>query len=173
MMKWLAAGIAATLLVASHAALPQEAANPFARRLLAVHNQARDAAGVPRLAWSNELAREALAWAKVLAGKGRMEHASETVRRGKGENLWMGSAGYYSAETMVGAFVAEGAQFRSGAFPDISRTGRWQDVGHYSQVIWPGTTAVGCAVARGAKDDFLVCRYDPPGNIWGQPVGRK
>ena len=49
--------------------------------------------------------------------------------------------------------------------PGISRTGRWQDAGHYSQMIWRNTTRIGCAMAGGG---FLVCRYAPPGNFTGQ-----
>lgn len=76
----------------------------------------------------------------------------------------MGSAGYFSAEDMVGGFLPERAQFRAGTFPQVSRTGNWADVGHYTQIIWPRTTEVGCAVTKGAAMDFLVCRYKPG---WG------
>jgi len=49
-------------------------------------------------------------------------------------------------------------------------TGNWADVGHYTQMIWKNTTAVGCAVATGGGMDPLVCRYSPSGNFIGQPV---
>jgi uncharacterized protein YkwD len=134
----------------------QSGTNGFARALLSEHNRARDDAGVPRLAWSSKLAREAQGWAQVLAREGRMRHASNEESGGAGENLWMGSAGYYGPDRMIGAF------------PNISRTGKWQDVGHYTQVVWRDTREVGCAIARGRKDDFLVCRYWPAGNWMGQ-----
>jgi uncharacterized protein YkwD len=143
----------------------------FAYRLLAAHNSERDRAGLPRLSWSSRLAQEAQTWAVVLSRKGTLEHASSALRRNMGENLWMGSAGYYSAETMIDGFLSERASFRPGTFPQVSRTGNWSDVGHYTQIIWPTTTEVGCAVARGAVNDFLVCRYNPPGNTIGQKVG--
>jgi hypothetical protein len=140
----------------------------FARELLAQHNRARDDAGVPRLAWSSKLAREAQQWAQVLSREGRMRHSTNEESGGAGENLWMGSAGYYGPDRMIGAFVDERQHYIHAAFPNISRTGRWQDVGHYTQVVWRDTREVGCAVARGAKDDFLVCRYWPAGNWNGQ-----
>lgn len=143
----------------------------FASRLLAAHNGERDRAGLPRLAWSTRLAQEAQTWAVELSKRGQLQHASNEQRRGMGENLWMGSAGYFSAEQMVGGFLAERAQFRAGTFPQVSRTGNWADVGHYTQIIWPSTTEVGCAVAKGRANDFLVCRYNPPGNMFGQKVG--
>ncbi len=144
--------------------------NPFAIELLEAHNEARDAVGVPRLAWSNRLAREAQEWAQELARQGRMVHADRSNRNGAGENLWMGSAGRYSAQTMVDGFIAEQRHFTSGTFPQVSTTGNWRDVGHYTQVIWRDTREVGCAVAPGEHYDFLVCRYFPAGNVYNQTV---
>ena len=57
-----------------------------------------------------------------------------------------------------------------GIFPTVSRSGNWETVGHYTQMVWPTTTRVGCAVASNASNDFLVCRYSPAGNIDGRPV---
>ena len=152
------------------APLAAQRVNPFAMELLEEHNRARAAVGVPRLAWSNRLAREAQAWAEELARRGHMVHADRSTRNGAGENLWMGSAGRYSAQTMVDGFVAEQRHFTNGTFPQVSTTGNWRDVGHYTQVIWGETREVGCAVARGATYDFLVCRYFPAGNVYNQTV---
>jgi hypothetical protein len=52
----------------------------------------------------------------------------------------------------------------------VSRTGRWNDVAHYTQVVWSRTTHVGCAIHSAARWDFLICRYSPPGNIDGRRV---
>lgn len=166
------------LLAAAIVALPATAAgsqapnNRFAAELLDAHNSERDRFGVQRLAWSKKLAREAREWAHVLAREGRMRHASNGERKGAGENLWMGSAGAYSASFMVGAFAEERRHFKPGKFPHISRTGDWRDVGHYTQLVWQGTREVGCAVARNQRDDFLVCRYWPAGNTYGVEIKR-
>ena len=143
------------------------AANPFAEQLLERHNMERDRKGATRLTWSRKLAQEAQGWADRLAIENTMRHADHTARGGAGENLWMGSAGHFGAEQMVDAFLAERQHYRPGAFPQVSRTGRWEDVGHYTQIIWPGTQEVGCAVSRNASNDFLVCRYWPAGNTFG------
>ena len=35
---------------------------------------------------------------------------------------------------------------------------------HYTQIVWPTTTEVGCALASSATTDYFVCRYAPTGN---------
>jgi hypothetical protein len=82
----------------------------------------------------------------------------------------MGTRGAFAPEQMVGSWIEERQYFREGIFPNVSRTGNWLDVGHYSQLIWRGTTAVGCAVHRDARWEFLICRYSPKGNIDGKLV---
>jgi hypothetical protein len=155
----------------SHSAQGQDRVSSFAERLLAAHNAERVRIGAPPLRWSGALAKDADAWAEVLAKRGQLQHSTSEVRHGMGENLWMGSAGYFSAEDMIGGFVSERDKFLAGTFPQVSRTGNWADVGHYTQLIWPGTQEVGCAVAKGQGNDVLVCRYSPAGNVIGQKIG--
>lgn len=71
---------------------------------------------------------------------------------------------------MIESFGNEKQYFVGGIFPDVSSTGDWQDVGHYTQVVWRDTTEVGCAIASANGNDILVCRYSPPGNVPGQPA---
>ena len=131
-------------------------------------NAARSAAGVAPLTWSNALARDAQSYARVLARTGRFEHAVQPQGLGRqGENLWTGTRGAYSYREMVGHWIAERRDFVNGATPAFSRTGRWQDVAHYTQIVWRGTAALGCALASNAADDYLVCRYAPAGNVVG------
>ena len=83
----------------------------------------------------------------------------------------MGTHGVYPIEAMVGGWALEKRWFVPGVFPANSRTGNWEDVGHFTQMIWPTTTRVGCALAATARTDYLVCRYSGAGNIDGRPVG--
>ena len=145
-------------------------AGSFSQRLLDSHNEERGRVAVPSLRWDAQLAAEAQDWAKEIARRQRMTHADHAARRGAGENLWRGTKGYYTAEEMIGTFIDEKRHFRRGKFPDVSTTGQWRDVGHYTQLIWRGTEKVGCAVASGGGQDWLVCRYWPAGNTMGQPV---
>ena len=82
----------------------------------------------------------------------------------------MGTRGGFTLEQMVGNWASEKRWFRPGVFPDVSTTGNWSQVGHYSQIVWPATTRVGCGLARGRGRDVLVCRYAPAGNVDGRRV---
>ena len=137
-------------------------------RLLVLHNAERARLGLPPLVWNSALARDAGAYAKVILSRGELQHASESERKGNGENLWMGTSGTWDADAMVGMFLEERRFFRAAAFPDVSLTGNWADVGHYSQIVWRDTKQVGCAVDSGRGMDVLVCRYYPAGNVFGK-----
>ena len=136
-------------------------------RILAAHNRERARVGAAPLAWDQRLAASAAAYGPTLDRIGALRHSPRSARPGQSENLWMGTRGYFSPEAMVGAWISERDHMRPGVFPAVSRTGRWEDVGHYTQIVWPTTTHVGCAVYSAASNDFLICRYSPKGNIDG------
>lgn len=140
----------------------------FQQRLLAAHNVERAQVGVGPLTWNPHLAASAQAWADHLAATGRFQHAPDNAADPQGENLWEGTRGYYSIEAKVGAWAEEKRNFRSGTFPANSKTGRVEDVGHYTQLVWRDTHEVGCAEARGGGEEVLVCRYASPGNWIGE-----
>lgn len=139
------------------------------QRLLAAHNRERSAAGIPALAWDPLLAAEAASWGRELAASGEFEHAPD--RGGEdpqGENLWAGTRGAYAPEEMVDGWIEEKKYFRPGRFPDNSLTGDFADVGHYTQLMWRESDRVGCALAEGAAEEVLVCRYRTAGNVVGE-----
>lgn len=140
----------------------------FDERVLAAHNQERQTLGLEPLSWNPALAQSAQAWADHLAATGRFEHAPENHRDPEGENLWAGTRGYFAPEAMVNAWVREKKFFQPGIFPNNSITGRVEDVGHYTQLVWRATTEVGCAEASDAREDILVCRYAEAGNYRGE-----
>ncbi|MGV8929649.1 MAG: CAP domain-containing protein [Brevundimonas sp.] len=138
-------------------------------RLLAAHNAERAKAGTPPLVWDDQLEAEAQVWATALIARDAFEH--DPAQHGHGENLWSGwspSGRVYTPEDMLGDWIAEKADYRHDAFPQVSRTGNWADVSHYTQVIWRTTTHVGCALAARGDRTVLACRYAPPGNIDGR-----
>lgn len=137
--------------------------------VLGMHNEERESLGLSPLAWDSALAADAARYAQQMARTNIFRHSPRTGRAlPSGENLWMGSRGLYDYEVMVGSFLDEKRYFRRGGkLPDVSSTGRWEDVGHYTQIIWRGTRKVGCALAEGQSYDYLVCRYYPAGNMFG------
>ncbi len=136
------------------------------QELLTAHHNYRSEVGISPLQWSATLAQSAQGWANHLASIHQLVHS----HGGPGENLWMGTAGAYSSTQMVSSWGNEKAHFIPGNFPNVSRTGNWRDVGHYTQMVWRNTTEVGCALANDGQNDYLVCHYKQAGNIIGQKV---
>lgn len=143
----------------------------FERELVALHNDERARVGAAPLAWDDDLAADARAYARRLAARNRgLVHSDRDERPGQGENLWVGTAGYFATAAMFDSWADERRYFRPGRFPDVARGVGWQQVGHYTQIVWARTDRVGCGVHRGGGWDYLVCRYSPAGNVMGQAV---
>ncbi len=142
-------------------------------RLLAAHNAERQRLGIAPLKWNPRLAQKAAVWAEELTTMDGLEHSDDADYDDsggeiEGENLWRGTKGFYTPEQMVNLWVDERKIFVNGPFPRNSTTGRWRDVGHYTQLIWRSTTEVGCAIAASKDDEVLVCRYVEGGNVIGE-----
>ena len=148
---------------------PQGATGEAAVRILAAHNEERALVGHRPLEWDPQLAAAAAAYGPVLASLHRLEHSPRASRPGQRENLAMTTHGSLSPEQFVSLWSREKQLLQPGLFPAVSRTGAWEDVAHYTQMVWPTTTRVGCAIFA-ADMDYLICRYSPPGNIDGKPL---
>ena len=143
----------------------------FDDRLLAAHNRERAAVSVPALAWDPKLAEGASAWADHLSRHGKFEHSPDVPgKESEGENIWGGPRRLVAPEAMVGLWIEEKGHYKPGIFPANSRSGRVEDVTHYTQVIWRRTTHVGCATGTAGEQEVLVCRYRTAGNVFGQVV---
>ena len=169
----LAAAIAVLFTAAGTTAQPWSdgATGEIAERILAAHNEERAKVGAPPLQWDSTLAAHAASYGPMLARLHMLVHSPREGRPGERENLAMAWHGTMSPEQLVGMWSDEKRQLEPGSelFPGYSRTGRWEDIAHYTQMIWPTTTRVGCAIY--AVDwDYLICRYSPPGNIDGKPI---
>lgn len=149
---------------------PQPPLDKTAAALLAYHNQVRVEVGAPPLRWNAALQTSASAYAAELARTGRLAHAPRAGRGIERENLSKGLIGW-DAGQMLASWIEEKRDFIPGLFPNVSRTENWYDIGHYSQMIWPETTEIGCGMATGSGYQWLVCRYSPGGNKDGKPVG--
>lgn len=137
------------------------------QRLLQTHNIERASLRIAPLKWNADLALGAKEWAEHLSQTGRFEHSPDEPGPQIGENIWAGTSGRYAPERMVGLWLDEKRYFKPGVFPENSTSGDPRDVAHYTQVVWRRSTDVGCYVARGTREDILVCRYLSAGNVRG------
>ena len=160
---------AALLLAACAASLPGRAVAPpgsggmsadDAAEVLAEHNRARARVGVRPLVWDHGLAAMAGRHAETMARTCMLEHSGA---RGYGENLFMGTAGHYSPADGVRSWLEEGRDYAYRA-----NSGRGRTVGHYTQAVWRDTAELGCGLAVGCGNMWMVCNYYPPGNYVGR-----
>lgn len=135
------------------------------------HNELRTsvsptASNMVKMTWNPEAAANAQKWADkcTLAHSAREQRHISTS--GCGENLFMSS---YPASWSVAIqnWYDEHKSFTYGVGPKTSNA----MIGHYTQVVWHSSSAVGCGVAYCSKQAlkyFYVCHYCPPGNIQGK-----
>ena len=172
-MKWtfLLAGLTSISVAFSAPAQPvlQGATGAVAQRLLAAHNHERALVGAPPLEWDADLAAHAASYGPALASARQLIHSPREGRPGERENLAMAWHATLTPEGIVDLWSREKLMLQPGLFPAVSRTGEWEDVAHYTQMVWPTTTRIGCAIYA-ADWDYLICRYSPPGNIDGKPI---
>jgi uncharacterized protein YkwD len=138
----------------------------FISAILQQHQTYRSELQLPALSWSPELAKDALAWAQHLAAIDKGEH-DQSIRGQEGENLWWGTTAAFSYSQMVAMWGNEKKSFKYDTYPNCT-TNRSAVIGHYTQIIWKNTQSVGCALVGNGHNDFLVCRYSPPGNVVGE-----
>jgi pathogenesis-related protein 1 len=130
----------------------------LSQAMLSAHNAQRAKVGVPPVVWSAQLADVAQDWADHLTATGAFSHRPNNRY---GENLYARSGGSASPDQVVGYWAAEarGYGIRANTCSGVC--------GHYTQIVWSTTHAVGCAVATDRRREVWVCNYDPPGNVIG------
>ncbi|CAJ0588254.1 unnamed protein product [Cylicocyclus nassatus] len=103
------------------------------------------------------------------AAKCQYEHRTLEARKYTGENLFMQTPAFDSkveaAEEASRWWFAELEEFGVGT-DLIYGDALWgKGVGHYTQMVWQTTTAIGCAVQNCGAKTIVVCNYDPSGNL--------
>jgi pathogenesis-related protein 1 len=134
------------------------------------------APALPALTWSASAEAVAQAWANRCVYEHNPGRSADGTSRG--ENIAATTPGGRANATpayVVGLWAGE--------WPDYTYAtnscAAGKVCGHYTQVVWRGTTRVGCAKVTcvvnspfvGASSptwDFFVCDYEPPGNYVGQ-----
>lgn len=127
---------------------------------LQAHNNYRTLHGVPSVSWSETVATSAQAYADTCP----TSHSS----LGYGENLaWASPASYNPGiSAIVQWWYDEEPDY------DYNDPGFSSETGHFTQVVWKGTTEIGCGFATGCstsnRANVWVCQYNPPGNYLGR-----
>jgi len=137
--------------------------------ILKLHNQVRTEANSQPLRWNPVLANHAQSYAQILADTGQLVHSSRVGRQYERENLSLSPRGSRRPLDLARLWIGERRYFTPGIYPNVC-LGGWAQCAHFTQIIWPTTTDVGCGFASGLRYDALVCRYSPPGNRDGYPL---
>ena len=105
------------------------------------------------------MAAAAQRYADELAANGcAFRHSSSQY----GENLMR----FSPAGSRSPAYVADAWYGEVSAY-DYSRPGFAMNTGHFTQVVWAGSTELGCGVAVCNGGETWVCNYSPAGNMQG------
>jgi len=140
-----------------HAPAPEDIAE-----FLRVHNQARQAVGVPGLKWSRSLCTLAFIQARTLAQSGTIKHDQD---RRFGENLFWGSGRPYTGADAARYWLGENVKYAHGPVT----AGNYRGTAHYTQMVWAKTTQVGFWVAKDLHGaTIVVALYEPRGNKVGE-----
>ncbi|OAA44091.1 CAP domain protein [Beauveria brongniartii RCEF 3172] len=127
----------------------------FKSQMLAAHNWYRGQHSAAALKWDDNLASKSLAWASKCSDNPRHE-----PNQPYGENIAWGS-GVSKSYGWVNLWGKERADYNWG------QPGFASGTGHFTQLVWKGTTSVGCAETKCSSGSNVVCKYDPPGNMMG------
>lgn len=138
-----------------------------AKAIVDAHNAVRAQVGVGPVAWDATLASFAQRYVTTLVRSCALRHSAGS---GFGENLaaWTQHAPPTKA---VDLWAREKVGYRGAGGPlrdaDI-------EAGHYTQVVWRGTTRVGCGRTTCSKGGIawtlVSCNYSPAGNVMGARV---
>lgn len=141
--------------------------------ILSLHNAEREQVGVPAISWSDSVANDAQNWANHVASLGLtsdqlVPHASWEERQPQGENLAWGPTGIFPVSVLAQGWADEKAIYDGHPLSPADFLPDAPMIGHYTQMVWSSTTEIGCGLASDAIQDYLVCRYNPSGNSYGQ-----
>ncbi|KDD74380.1 hypothetical protein H632_c1355p0, partial [Helicosporidium sp. ATCC 50920] len=122
---------------------------PDAGELLFQTNVARAYYGAAPLAWNADMAARAQAWANGCSG----QHSY----MGYGENIYITYGAPSCSSAMTGWFWNEASHY------NYNQPGFQLATGHFTQLVWAGTTQMGCGIATCPIEAY------PSGNKPNQP----
>ncbi|KAJ3313965.1 Cuticle-degrading protease [Boothiomyces sp. JEL0838] len=131
-----------------------------------MHNKYRQLVGYAPLTWDSKLEAYAQNWANNLANTDSFSHSGGPY----GENLFQSTGGFFTCADAIKSWFDEFSNYNGQPIGE----GNFESYGHFTQLMWPSTTSVGCAAAQyqsgGSTKQSTVCEYSPAGNVVGQSV---
>lgn len=122
-------------------------------------NERRSAHGAKPLTEDPEMSRGAESWARHLLSQRKLKHSTTS----HGENIWAKMGG--ADATLTGREVVD-AWYEEMKNYDFSQPGYQEKTGHFTQLVWRGSRAVGVGSASDRKGTVIVvAQFQPPGNI--------
>ncbi|XP_045181656.2 Golgi-associated plant pathogenesis-related protein 1-like [Mercenaria mercenaria] len=142
--------------------------NQFMNDAIASHNKYRAIHGAPEMQPAQELIDYAQKYANDLAKRDTMEHSKCTLPSGGriGENLYC----YWSSNTTESptAEMAVSSWYDEIKDYNFNNPGFGMNTGHFTQVVWKGSTELGMAWAKASGGTtYVVANYRPAGNMMG------
>lgn len=139
------------------------------------HNLHRANHSCPDVEWSDDLYNSALEIAQSCV----YAHNTEVQGGGYGQNIAAGVEPANISAIITDLFYNGEEPYFASEYgkdnPDMTNFEKW---GHFSQIVWKGTTHVACAtqhcpgglanVGSGVSPYFTVCNYKSPGNYAGE-----
>lgn len=127
------------------------------------------------LTLNNTAAGTAQAYADTCNGLNHSPSNSAFRGPNTGENIYAAAGQAVNATVAVQAWEDESVDYSHATNSSVNG----KVVGHYTQLVWANTTAVGCGVKQctvnspfgpfnGGQWDLVVCQYTPAGNFVGQ-----
>jgi hypothetical protein len=109
--------------------------------------------------------------ASIQSGSLSQSHGDLTLPNGfrVGQNLAIetGSSPAVAAANAVNGWYNEKALWDASSGKAFLKS-----AGHYTQLMWKGSTQVGCALSTGTLNSLplvaVACNYSPPGNVTGE-----
>eukprot|EP00747_Dinoflagellata_sp_TGD_P162164 gnl/TRDRNA2_/TRDRNA2_179469_c0_seq1.p1 gnl/TRDRNA2_/TRDRNA2_179469_c0~~gnl/TRDRNA2_/TRDRNA2_179469_c0_seq1.p1 ORF type:complete len:194 (-),score=39.88 gnl/TRDRNA2_/TRDRNA2_179469_c0_seq1:459-1040(-) len=137
------------------------------QKCLDAHNALRAAHGAPPLEWDQGLAQHALAQAQICCDNEGLEHGNASEFN-EGQNLFMNMG---TPAPPAGAKAACESWYSEIDDYDFGNPGFGMSTGHFTQLVWKGTTKVGMAKvvgeSQGMTANWIAANYSPAGNMQG------
>ena len=131
--------------------------------ITAAHNAVRAGVGVAPMVWDEALADLASGFVFDCA----FEHSSTAERSGVAGFDYVGENLYLSGYPPTGAQVSDAWASEEVSYNYVTNTCT-AVCGHYTQMVWAESTALGCAIKECSGGWLVACEYGPGGNLVGE-----